>query len=63
MDTSKTDLEDLGTPQEVTDAEGRIEWSADYSAWGERQHSLPLAPDEAAASGHGLRPALPGAVF
>ncbi|MDR0746520.1 MAG: RHS domain-containing protein, partial [Helicobacteraceae bacterium] len=38
----------LGTPQEVTDAEGRIEWSADYSAWGERQHSLPLDADEAA---------------
>jgi RHS repeat-associated protein len=38
----------LGTPQEVTDGEGRIEWSADYSAWGERQHSLPLNADEAA---------------
>jgi hypothetical protein len=34
-----------------TNAEGRIEWSADYSAWGERQHSLPLDAEEAAASG------------
>jgi RHS repeat-associated protein len=38
-------------PQEVTDAEGKIEWSADYSAWGERQYALPLAPEEAAPSG------------
>jgi RHS repeat-associated protein len=32
----------------VTDGEGRIEWSADYSAWGEKQYSLPLNADEAA---------------
>jgi RHS repeat-associated protein len=38
----------LGTPQEVTDAEGKIEWSADYSAWGEKQHSLVLNSEEEA---------------
>jgi RHS repeat-associated protein len=38
----------LGTPQELTDAEGKIEWSADYSAWGERRHSLVLDKDEEA---------------
>jgi RHS repeat-associated protein len=38
----------LGTPQEITDANGKISWSADYSAWGEQQHSLILNAEEEA---------------
>ncbi|MDR1888491.1 MAG: RHS domain-containing protein [Zoogloeaceae bacterium] len=38
----------LGTPQELTNAEGKISWSADYSAWGERQHALILNAEEEA---------------
>jgi RHS repeat-associated protein len=38
----------LGTPQEMTDENGRISWSADYSARGERQHSLVLNSEEEA---------------
>jgi RHS repeat-associated protein len=36
----------LGTPQEMTDADGKIEWSAEYTAWGQRQYALPLNADE-----------------
>jgi RHS repeat-associated protein len=38
----------LGTPQEMTDANGKISWSVDYSAWGERQHALILNAEEEA---------------
>ncbi|BBA36808.1 YD repeat [Methylocaldum marinum] len=35
----------LGTPQELTDADGRIAWSARYSAWGGRRGPVLLEAD------------------
>jgi len=30
----------LGTPQELTDHEGRVAWSASYKAWGEARQAI-----------------------
>ncbi|MDR0736301.1 MAG: hypothetical protein LBF51_05640 [Zoogloeaceae bacterium] len=47
---SRHAYDENGHPAGEMDAEGR-KWSADYSAWGERQYALPLDPEEAAPSG------------
>jgi len=31
----------LGTPQELTDHEGSVAWSAQYKAWGEAREADP----------------------
>jgi len=38
--TSATQCDHLGTPQELTDHEGRIAWSASYKAWGEAKQAI-----------------------
>ena len=40
----------LGTPQELTDSEGKVAWSAQYKAWGQAQEAI-----SAAASKAGIR--------
>jgi RHS repeat-associated protein len=40
----------LGTPQEVTDAEGNIAWSAQYKAWGEAKEVISEAARKAGIS-------------
>lgn len=37
----------LGTPQELTDDEGRIAWSAQYRAWGEAREAIAQAAENA----------------
>ena len=37
----------LGTPQELTDDEGRIAWSAQYRAWGEAREAIAQAAQSA----------------
>jgi RHS repeat-associated protein len=37
----------LGTPQELTDCEGKVAWSAQYKAWGEAKEAISAAAREA----------------
>jgi RHS repeat-associated protein len=37
----------LGTPQELTDCEGKVAWSAQYKAWGEAKEAISEAAREA----------------
>jgi RHS repeat-associated protein len=39
----------LGTPQELTDCEGKVAWSAQYKAWGEAKQAISEAANKAGA--------------
>jgi len=39
----------LGTPQELTDYEGKVAWSAQYTAWGEAKQAISEAANKAGA--------------
>lgn len=38
---------DLGTPQELTDSEGKVAWSAQYKAWGQARQAMSEAARKA----------------
>ncbi|WP_309243369.1 RHS repeat-associated core domain-containing protein [Caballeronia sp. CLC5] len=40
----------LGTPQEITDAQGEVAWSAHYKAWGEAKEAISTAARRAGIS-------------